>query len=166
MKYLANMKELSEKRYDILNQLIRTFIRRNIYFAFYKKADMKLQIKYHLYDKTFVEYRTTPGKKLRFVYENQDGEVVEEDMIEMYEGIYVKQVVLFFGDSLKYNIYSEDSMTPIAASSAVYEKIDDAEEEGRYALLNSIQNAICFDEDEHLSKDCLLYTSPSPRDRG
>ena len=157
MKYLANMKELSEKRYDILNQLIRTFIRRNIYFAFYKKADMKLQIKYHLYDKTFVEYRTTPGKKLRFVYENQDGEVVEEDMIEMYEGIYVKQVVLFFGDSLKYNIYSEDSMTPIAASSAVYEKIDDAEEEGRYALLNSIQNAICFDEDEHLSKDMKRY---------
>ena len=48
-------------------------------------------------------------------------------------------------------------MTPIAASSAVYEKIDDAEEEGRYALLNSIQNAICFDEDEHLSKDMKRY---------
>ncbi len=158
MKFLSTVPLLSEREYKILDCLLQRYILRNVYFAFYKKMDQRLIVKYHLYDKYFVEYRGNGGDHLTISYQLNDGEVVEEDMVEIYEGIFVKQFVLFFGESVKYELY-EDSISdlPVCADTLV---VSSSIQEGkcdRYDLLNRMQSELVFDDQDALARDMKLY---------
>ena len=55
MQDLTDGKELTEEEFALLDELFKQATQKGIFFAFYRKADPRIQIKYHLYDKTFVE---------------------------------------------------------------------------------------------------------------
>lgn len=89
--------------------LLSEYTCRNMNFAFYKKLDRRLVLKYHLEDKVFLEYRTDPRKHVVLHYSrDEDGnEFHREDMPDVYDGIFVEQFVLFFGDVVQYYITEE-----------------------------------------------------------
>ena len=89
--------------------LLSEYTCRNMNFAFYKKLDRRLVLKYHLEDKVFLAYRTDPRKHVVLHYSrDEDGnEFHREDMPDVYDGIFVEQFVLFFGDVVQYYITEE-----------------------------------------------------------
>ena len=63
-------------------------------------------------DKTVVEYRAEPGSRVAIHYKIErgnytEGEYRQEDMKDMYGGIYAKAFILFFGEQLQYYIMEE-----------------------------------------------------------
>lgn len=151
MKYLSGKDTLDEKEFALLDQLLQYYILRNVYFQFYKNVDHKLIIKYHLYDKHFVEYRGNPGERITITYRFDDGQPITEEMIEMYEGIFVKQFVVFFGETIHYALYADAvADLPVCADDLT---ISSDLQEGnldRYDLLNAMQNAYLYHEDGQL----------------
>ena len=66
-----------------------------------------------LEDKTFVEYRANPGALVNIRYQITDGKdkggrVITEPMTMVYEGIFVKEFTLFYGDRLTWFVTEED----------------------------------------------------------
>lgn len=111
---LALLKSFSESEdqerfYSLEDELLSEYTCRNMNFAFYKKLDPRLVLKYHLEDKVFLEYRTDPRKHVVLHYSrDEDGnEFQQEDMPDVYDGIFVEQFVLFFGDVVQYYITEE-----------------------------------------------------------
>lgn len=158
MKFLSGIHLLSDREFKILDKLLQYYVLRNIYFGFYRDMDERLIVKYHLYDKRFVEYRGTPGERITITYRFDDKEEVMEDMVEMYEGIFVKQFLIFFGETLSYELYNEESeekpvlSDKISISSQLQEK-----EYGRYDMLNRMQNELIYSERGNLSRDMKSY---------
>mgnify|MGYP000612268682 FL=1 len=80
--------------------------------AFFKNFPAEDQRACQLYDKIFVEYRANPGALVNIRYQITDGKdkggrVITEPMTMVYEGIFVKEFTLFYGDHLKYQVIEE-----------------------------------------------------------
>ena len=130
-------------------------------FAFYKKLDKRLVHKYHLYDKVFLEYRTNPKKHVVLHYSrDEDGEnFVKEDMPDVYDGIFVKQFVLFFGEMVQYYIteeygnQAEGTQSSRLTSTDVYSQKD----ESRYHLLNEMLMSETLQDEKSLYHNMKQY---------
>ena len=77
--------------------------------AFFKNFPAEDQRACQLYDKIFVEYRANPGALVNIRYQITDGKdkggrVITEPMTMVYEGIFVEEFTLFYGDHLKYQV--------------------------------------------------------------
>ncbi len=158
MKYLSSRLHLEEYEYNVLDGLLQYYLSRNIYFKFYKNVDAKLMIKYHLYDKYFVEYCGNPKERVIISYQFDDKEVLTDEMSEMYDGIFVKQFVVFFGENIHYELYTpEISDSPVASDDLA---ISSDLQEGnldRYDMLNAMQSAYIYGEDNQLAELMMQY---------
>ncbi len=158
LKYLCKSKELTPDRMASLEKLMREYVVRNIYFAFYREVDRHFIIRFHLYDKRFVEYHGTPGMSVHISYRDAAGFSHEETMQEMYDGIYVKQFVLFFGDSISYEIYDDkDHSTKLAADTISLSDNIDQSDPGRYGLINRMKSDILYRNEKALIADMVNY---------
>lgn len=153
LKTLALTNHLPDDQYEALDRLLGSCIRRNLYFDFYRKTDLRLLVKYHLYDKVFVTYRGRPRMRLLIRWTSSGDQESEQEMVEMYDGIYVRQFVLFFGETLSCRIVPADGSQEVLAESTVgYEEILDAADDTRFGLLNRMQSSLVY----YNEKDLLL----------
>lgn len=104
MKYFSEAETLSEVQNGILEIILRENIERGIYFGFYRRYEERLLREYLLFDKWFVEYHTKPYSVVSISYRKDGGEFCREEMTEMYDGIYVKEFILFYGEAIQYYI--------------------------------------------------------------
>lgn len=157
LKYYAECDALTEAQLQIADRLLAESLCRHVIFAFYQKLDEYLVRKYGLHDRVFIQYHTKPGIHVRISYYQNEEALKEEAMTEMYDGIFVKSFVLFYGEKLSYyiteiNEQKERSVT----ESVLLEKTDTGKyESSRYALLNQmlLEAALQNDEKvEHMMK--------------
>lgn len=140
--YYSQSEFMSEKQLEIEDLLLAEYTRRNMNFAFYKRLDQELLLKYHLYDKVFLEYRANPHSHVCIHYSrDEDGEnFIKEDMLDIYDGIFVKSFIMFFGETIQYYISEEyEGKVQVSESNRivnndVYSKNDGS----RYSLLNQM----------------------------
>ncbi|MCR5098641.1 MAG: DUF5717 family protein [Lachnospiraceae bacterium] len=158
LKHLCREKELSEQKELTLEKLLREYMVKNIYFAFYRDADRRFIVRFHLYDKRFVEYHGRPGMNIYISYRDADGNAHEERMQEMYDGIYVRQFVMFFGESIRYRIFDDASRTNKLTEGelSLSDNIDQGEP-GRYGLLNRMKSDILYRNERELLDDMTEY---------
>ncbi len=159
LKYYALHPAVLEQEEQIADDLLKKYILQGIYFAFYRDLGTNLVQKYQLYDKTFIEYHTTKHcrVKLHYAYvgraehasdrlaigestNSADGEYITEDMAEVYDGIYVKKVILFLDESIGYYISEErNGREEVTESGLLSSKpVQTGMAESRYGRLNAI----------------------------
>ncbi|MCD7708704.1 MAG: DUF5717 family protein, partial [Clostridiales bacterium] len=142
-------------------ELLAEYTRRNMDFAFFKDLNRSLVKKYHLYDRVFLEYRTDPRAHVVLHYSrDEDGEeFVREDMPDLYDGIFVRQFVLFFGESMQYYISEEKgNKVEVTKSSRLSNADVYIQEDGsRYSLLNQILISQTLQENEAVSRGMKEY---------
>jgi hypothetical protein len=142
LKYLANRKHLTEKQMDLADELLSGCMEQNIYFAFYRRFPAELVRKYHLCDRYFLECRRAPDRRVVVHYRLNQGAYQTADMAEMYAGIYVREFVLFAGETLQYFITEDAERESAKKSGSVCIAEDEAAKDwGRYTQLNLMQNA-------------------------
>lgn len=162
MRYLCNKKELEKIEFDILDILVGGYMLKGVYFGFYKNMDNRLVIKYHLYDKTFVEYKGKCASHIAIRYTINDKETCVDELAEMYPGFYIKAFVLFFGDTLSYEVIDKSASEEVLFSDNItYTENGGDLPVGRYERLNSIYNAYLYSNDTKLLADMKLYNSLS-----
>lgn len=110
--YAAHKEEVSPKIQATIQEFIGELVKEELCFAFYR-AYMGMVPELARYeDKTIVEYKARPGSRVYIRYKIEKDGVVQseyrqEEMREMYSGVYVKHFVLFFGEKLQYDIQVE-----------------------------------------------------------
>ena len=161
LKYYSEIGTLTEGQYKIADKLLLEAICQGRYFAFYKKLKERLITQYHLQDKDFIEYHTQPGTPVFISYYVNEEQLLEEEMTEMYDGIFVKEVVLFFGDKLSYYISEGDATGRKVMESGQLEKNDAnmGSEHGRYALLNEMFMNAALQKTENLESLMKEYSA-------
>lgn len=160
---LALSKEPQEdgSLYDIEDSLLAEYTCRNMNFAFYKKLDKRLVQKYHLYDKVFLEYRTDPKKHIILHYSrDEDGEnFIRQDMPDVYDGIFVEQFILFFGEEIQYYITEEygNQVDVTESSRLTRNDVYGQKDESRYSLINQMLISSTLSDDKSLYRNMKQY---------
>lgn len=142
LKHFAEKTDITQAELEIEDTLLKYYIYNNMYFDFFARLDYRLLKKYFIYDKAFLQYESTPRAHVVLHYSrDEDGEEFNsEDMVEMYDGIYVKAFVIFFGELIRYYITEEhDNSIEVKESNRLTcSNIPGDNDHSRYNLINEM----------------------------
>lgn len=142
LKHFAEKTDITQAELEIEDTLLKYYIYNNMYFDFFARLDYRLLEKYFIYDKAFLQYESTPGTHVVLHYSrDEDGEEFNsEDMVEMYDGIYVKTFVIFFGELIRYYITEEhdNSIEVKESNHLTCNNIPGDNDHSRYNLINEM----------------------------
>ena len=145
LRYYSRQDTLSEDRRQKTAALLSEYCGRGMRFAFFRKFPRDLRLPYQLEDKTFLEYAADPAHSmvLHYRFVGEDEAWTEEVMQNRFEGIFVREFILFDGDQLE--CYAEekdgDRVVQVSDRRRVFCGSTEETEDGRYASLNRMIRA-------------------------
>ncbi len=141
LKYLANQKQLTEKQMELADELLADCMEKNLFFAFYHRLPAELKRKYHLCDRYILEFHRKADQRVVIHYRLDQGACQTADLTEVYDGIYVRDFVLFSGETLQYFVTEEPDRENTPPKSRSVSIAEDAavDDRGRYTQLNLMQ---------------------------
>ena len=163
LKFFAG-KSVSEEMEALLKEYLCEMHEKRIHFAFFMDYSEAFLREIQLHDKVLVEYRSEVGGKVKIHYNIQmeQGETGNqtESMLPMYENVYVKEFVLFEGESLSYYFEEQSDTEHVLSVRSVCKprKVDGAG--GKYERLNQMsymseeelyEEMLCFKREEHVA---------------
>ena len=155
---LALLKSWSEKEvlsdYEEVSviELLDEFETKEMYFGFFLKFPRRIIEKYSFANKTIVEYYTDPINNIEINYVLNKGSYVIEPMKRMFEGIFVKDFQLFFGEKLQYYISETNSVSKqlVESGEIIKDELTEYDSGSAYQLLNDIMLSYNQQEEETL----------------
>ena len=144
LKHYSERPSLSEGQERQVRRLLAEFDRLGLRFEFYSRLPAQLIQAYQIEDKVFIEERFRSGSRVIIHYRLQSGEGgssewISEPMKNMYHGIFVKEFLLFYGETLTYYLtVMEDG--EVRKTETYQLALVDLDTSGitRYKLLNKI----------------------------
>lgn len=148
LKAISEKEELSEREKEAVPILAGECLDENIYFPFFRKFVGLHERLDQFLDKTFLEYRTSPGSRVVIHYlleteSTKEPKYCTEEMRHMYGGIFVRQFILFFGEKLQYYITEEREGKSVLTESGTLTDNEMRREQGDtlYGLMNDTVTA-------------------------
>lgn len=146
LKYYAeNPQEYTPEQRPAVEQFLKDMLAERIHLGCFREFKDCNKLLLEMEDKTLIEYRTAPGTNVRIHYliMHENGEAEEyqtESMTSVYDGIYVKEYVLFFGESLQYYITEELNGEERLTESNHLQKSDihDGSDNSKHEMINDM----------------------------
>lgn len=160
LKWCASGRELSREELECADMLLSWYIQRGKYFAFYQTLPEHFAGKYMYHDKVFLEYRTKRRTEVTVTFLPVGSEdYVEMQMNEMYDGIYVKGFLVFYGEKIPYYIKEEkDGEWLVTESGQIQNQGLCTHAEGsRYDLLNDMMVSWQMEDEKTLLERLGTY---------
>lgn len=143
LKHFSQKKSLTEEEINFADYHVNQLYAKKIVFPFYRDFHGKFPLPVHIMDEQYVEYIADPGCEVKIHYLISSGhgeeEYITETMRDVFEGIRVKEFVLFQDELLQYYISEQrPSGEVITKSASVHmdESMDSARASSRYHTLN------------------------------
>lgn len=119
LKYYSSLESLTERQEQQTKALLLECTQLGLRFAFFQKLPLPLIQAYQVEDKVFVEERFPAESRVVIHYSlkqrNSGKQVfISEPMRNMYQGIFTKEFLLFYGETLTYYLtveYQEENRT-------------------------------------------------------
>ena len=149
--------------YELAKDLLKQMNDKGYRFEFYRDLPVKLTQAYQVEDKVFIEEQLTPDSRVILHYQlteqdGQPGEWISEPVKHMFGGIFVKEFLLFYGETLTY--YLRIMQKGAIRNTDTYEiSLADMDTSGntRYKLLNHLLEARDHGDEEELRKTWKQY---------
>lgn len=168
LKYYAEMKRISEKQSPLVRRILEECSEAGLRFAFFHQLPSCYTKPYQLDDKQFVEEHFPAKARVMIHYcmENGEEEAVfkSEPMKNMYQGIFVKEFLLFYGETLRYYLTVEQEKETWQTEEKTL-RLEDTVWEGnsRYQLINQMLAGRILDQElplekameQYLERECL-----------
>ncbi len=166
--YGENPEELQKEDEPVIRTFLEEMLQEGVRLKCFLELSQYCVSSLHLIDKTIVEYHATEdgNPRIHYLIMRENGEASEyetEDMEHVIGSIYMKEFILFFGESLQYYIVEESVGEDKLTQSGTQQRGDVHEEEmpGRYGMINdivfskSMQDYNTFDHllEEYYKKD-------------
>ncbi len=160
LNYFAEEGDWFEDKIKIAIGLLEEYVKPGMYFAFYQKFPDKIKRYFQIYDKIFIEYRTSSKRRVLLHYRTDDDELfAAEEMPEVFEGIYVKAFTIFFGESIEYYIIEDgdDGQKIVESEQIIGNEAGGRGEGDRYELLNTMLFVRALGDSERLERLMVSY---------
>ena len=155
LKYLSQQPELSKEETEFVDYNVNNLYEKGLVFPFFKDFYGKISLPVHIMDEHYVEYIADPECEVEISYfisstkddigaDYKECRFVTETMKEVYEGIRVKEFVLFQDELLQYyisEIHKDGEKITISRSVHFDESMDNMRVSSKYHNLNTMMIA-------------------------
>lgn len=157
IKYYSQKESLSSEEVEFICDQMNSFMKRGLVLPFFLNFKGKIQLPSNLEDKYYAEYRTNPNHKVQIFYMVPESTPEQEYVVEVMRpkilGIYVKEFVLFYNETLQYYITEEsDGSENITESIHVKMEKEYEEDDHFYSQMNLMLMAYELQDEETLSQ--------------
>lgn len=143
LQYYANSPELDARQESFAEKLLEEYNAKNMRFAFWGKFGKKLLAPYQMEGKVYVEYAADPRSTVTlFFRKNGEENYRKEPMKNCFEGIFVREFTLFYGEELE--CYLEENLEGTVKRSGIRCLSAggcDRDDFTKYGLLNNLIKA-------------------------
>ncbi|MBP3878902.1 MAG: hypothetical protein J6D46_01170 [Lachnospiraceae bacterium] len=149
--YYSKKEKLGIREEEMIEPLLAECASKNLRFAFFRDLPAGLTALYEIEDRVFIEQDADPNAAVTLYYRmSSDGEAFRSTpMTQIYQGIFSREFVLFYGESMEYYIVTEEDgeekRTEVRVSSA---RSVDMHGRSRYQLINQMLAAMAADDTE------------------
>ncbi len=163
LKYYSTKKSLTGEEEVIVEKLLDKYYQEGLRFAFYQNLPKIFLQQYQLEDRIFIEQKAAPEDKVTLYYKisrgfDKDETFKSEPMKMMYHGIFSREFVLFYGESLTYYIVIEHrENTHQTCRRTVTMPNVDMKGRSKYQLINQMLAAQKLGKDKTLKEIALKY---------
>ncbi len=157
--------EISEEEKKQLQMMLDLLLEGGMVFPYMKQLAGLVSVPEDIMDKTIIEYRgdknRQPWIEMRIL--PQEEHFTREEMRRVYQGIYIKEITLFKGETLEYQIYErkETGAVLVKEDRAVCSLQTEAKENSRFACLNQMSEALAEQDPEGLLEAMEDYVKKS-----
>ncbi len=157
--------EISEEEKKQLQMMLDLLLEGGMVFPYMKQLAGLVSVPEDIMDKTMIEYRgdknRQPWIEMRIL--PQEEHFTREEMRRVYQGIYIKEITLFKGETLEYQIYErkETGAVLVKEDRAVCSLQTEAKENSRFACLNQMSEALTEQDPEGLLEAMEDYVKKS-----
>ncbi len=121
--------ELTEEDITFIRSQLDIVTGQGIRLGFFKQLPEELIQAYELDDKIFVECKAKPGESVRIRYrlraeKEKNTEFHTEPMKEMFEGVFAREFMLFYGEVLEYTLIRGEERDDLSVHSVSGSQID------------------------------------------
>lgn len=165
LKYYSGVPALPQRAEDMLKRVMKDLLEEGIVFPFFRELDSRLNSCFNLNEKTIVEHRAAPDRKVYIYYGLTGGDepmvYIKEEMRRVYDSIYIKELVTFYGEKVQYYIVEADEKGEnghIVGSALLESQNGDGQgAPGRYQMLNEMAASLCLGDEKSLSELMKRY---------
>lgn len=159
--YYSRQEELDEDQKALGSRIVELLISEGKVFSWYQKLGRRLALPDSVMDKTVLEYRCAGEKKpvLRIKIQPEEDAFHPEEFYRVYHEIFAAQKVLFYGETMEYQIWEQKNGTEALAMEGSLKPNEEAVDggESRYAALNAMCRDFVDKNEEELKKKMRQY---------
>lgn len=163
LKYFSTKQSLTGTEETLVSELLEKYYQEGLRFAFYQRLPKVFLQQYQLEDRIFIEQKASPDDKVTLYYkitaENSKAEAFKsEPMKMMYHGIFSREFVLFYGETLTYYVVIERKGNPLETCrrSLTMPNVD-MKGRSKYQMINQMLAAQKLGKDKALKETALRY---------
>ncbi len=150
LKAYASEETLTEKQLKFADYKLHELLKRHMFLPFFRGFSATIPLPEKLLERYYVDYRTNPEYKVKIHYLIGNGnDFITEEMQDQCYGIFVKDFLLFEGETLQYYITEEQDGTEKLTESITLTMNSELKEgrNSRLERLNLILSAHQMQED-------------------
>ncbi len=154
LKHISGKEILTNNQENKCKDIILELSNKKIRLPFFGIFSKWFDLPYSLRDKYIVEYKSNPSNKVYISYVLETGKLDEkkyekELMTQICQGIFVKEFIIFYGESIQYYIVETDSFEDVLTESVNFKYLDEFEnDESRYGSLNNMMLSLEMNDEK------------------
>lgn len=165
-KYYSGLDELDVEQTKLCQEMVDILLDAGFLFLYFKKLAVHVSIPDWVLDKAMIQYvgkkDSRVGLQIRILPDEE--EFHADEMRRVYQGVFVRQKVLFEGEKLEYRIYEQkgEEQVLVEEDSMIYDVSEFQKEGSRFACLNEMTLCLKLREEDRLKKhmrDYLMKTA-------
>lgn len=160
-RYYSQQPALKEEQRQLCQTIVDYLLDQGMVFPYFKQFAGQIRVPEEIMDKAMIQYVGQKGSKVELQIRILPDEerFHREDMRRVYQGIFVKQKVLFEGEIMEYEIYEYQggARTLMKEGSVTCDLSDSGDQGSRFGLLNQMSLCLNVKEEDGLRKAMEEY---------
>ncbi|MCI8886953.1 MAG: hypothetical protein HFG70_02595 [Hungatella sp.] len=160
-RYYSEQPALNQQQKQMCQTIVDYLLEKGMVFPYFKDLAGQIRIPQEILDKAIVQYVGNKGSKVELQIRILPGEerFHRDDMKRVYQGIFVKQKVLFEGEIMEYEIYEQrgSDRVLVKEGSIGCDLQDSKDKNSRFSLLNQMSLCLSLKEEEGLRQAMEEY---------
>ena len=160
-KYYSGLTELDVEQTKLCQEMVNILLDGGLVFPYFKKLAVHVRIPEWVLDKAIIQYvgKKDSGISLQIRILPDEEEFHSDEIRRIYQGVYIRQKVLFEGEKLEYRIYEQQGEKQVLVEEGeVTCDVKEFQKEGsRFACLNEMTLCLKLREEEGLKTHMRDY---------
>ncbi|MCI9501989.1 MAG: hypothetical protein HFG76_08335 [Hungatella sp.] len=160
-RYYSTLPALEKKQKQLCQVMVDQLLDEGMVFPYFKQLAGQIRIPREILDKAIIQYVGQKDSRVELMVRVLPGEEQfhRDDIKRMYQGIFVKEKILFEGEIMEYEIYEvrDNERTLEAEGSIACQLQDGKDKNSRFSLLNQMALCLNLKEEEGLREAMEEY---------